>query len=374
MSEMPCKNPNCHSYGQPHPNCQCYGGMAKGGDVTHFCSEARMHEKGCKYYADGGTVSPQVDPSLFEMPQTKPEDPNHEVAGFLINHGAAGLLNPSLMNDPMKYQASAQSGHKKLKSYVGSLFSGEKLPVHDHSKSKKSLEDWMEKGGVTHDIQQALYQQHQDPVQMFAKGGAVAHNPLKDDEISSVHPAQNILLAAARGKISEYLNKQKPQKNTPKLAFDPEPDNTAQKKTYEKVKDLAAHPLSLLHHVQKGTLDQEHVTHFSEMFPNLADAIQKEITEHVTKNQLEGKKPPYKVRQGLSMVLGTALSSEFKQPNIQAAQSTFVGSSSSPSAQGNQPTKSKSTGRSGSKKTALSKSDQPYLTPGQASAERQQKQ
>lgn len=374
MSEMPCKNPNCHSYGQPHPNCRCYGGMAKGGDVTHFCSEARMHDKKCKYYADGGSVNAQIDPSMFEMPQTKPEDPNHEVSGFLINHGIHGLLNSNLVNDPAKYQASSQSGHKKLKNYVSSLFSGEKLPDIDHSKSKKLLDDWMEKGGVTHDIQQALYQQHQDPVQMFAKGGAVAHNPLKDEEIASHHPAQNMLLAAARGRISEYLNKQKPQKNIPKLAFDPEPDQKDQKKTYEKVKDLAVHPLGILDHVQKGTIDKDHIDHFSQMFPDLSDAIQKEITAHVTKSQMEGKKPPYKVRQGLSMVLGTALSSEYKQPNIQAAQAIFQNQTSSPSAQGNQPTKSKSKGQSGSKKTALSKSDQPYLTPGQATTERQQKQ
>lgn len=32
MSNQPCKNPNCHSCGQPHPNCRCYS-FADGGTV-----------------------------------------------------------------------------------------------------------------------------------------------------------------------------------------------------------------------------------------------------------------------------------------------------------------------------------------------------
>lgn len=43
--EEPCLNPDCNSVGAEHPNCQCYGGMAKGGIVTH--------EKGCPYYKGG---------------------------------------------------------------------------------------------------------------------------------------------------------------------------------------------------------------------------------------------------------------------------------------------------------------------------------
>lgn len=62
----PCINPSCKSYGQSHPNCRCYGGKmgmyggyAEGGEVEHFCSQNRSHEKGCEYFAEGGEVKPE---------------------------------------------------------------------------------------------------------------------------------------------------------------------------------------------------------------------------------------------------------------------------------------------------------------------------
>lgn len=49
----PCKNRHCRSYGSSHPNCKCYGKMAKGGEVKHFCSVDNLHEGGCPYYKGG---------------------------------------------------------------------------------------------------------------------------------------------------------------------------------------------------------------------------------------------------------------------------------------------------------------------------------
>lgn len=66
----PCLNPNCKSHGQHHPNCRCYGGMARGGFVEgqsqdnpsakeeYFCDMPRHHFKGCEF-AHGGEVSQQ---------------------------------------------------------------------------------------------------------------------------------------------------------------------------------------------------------------------------------------------------------------------------------------------------------------------------
>lgn len=70
MNYPPCENPNCKSYGKPHPNCRCHGGMAKGGIVKHFCSTTQSHKKGCQYFASGGKV--ELDPSSFipDSPET----------------------------------------------------------------------------------------------------------------------------------------------------------------------------------------------------------------------------------------------------------------------------------------------------------------
>lgn len=57
---LPCLNPNCHSHGVPHPNCRCYG-FSEGGEVGHYCSEARPHKPECEYFAAGGDVLPSFD-------------------------------------------------------------------------------------------------------------------------------------------------------------------------------------------------------------------------------------------------------------------------------------------------------------------------
>lgn len=75
---LPCTNPNCSSYGTPHPNCKCYSGggeeyMAKGGQIS-LCDIKHLED--CQYYAVGGDV---IDPSKVQMdPQPTQDiiDPN----------------------------------------------------------------------------------------------------------------------------------------------------------------------------------------------------------------------------------------------------------------------------------------------------------
>ena len=59
MPYLPCINPECKSYGKPHPNCRCRGGdnkYASGGEAAHFCSRANAHDQGCEYFVDGGSA------------------------------------------------------------------------------------------------------------------------------------------------------------------------------------------------------------------------------------------------------------------------------------------------------------------------------
>ncbi len=76
MSYLPCKNPNCHSEGQPHPNCRCYApGMAEGGEVGHYCDSGNAHDEGCQYYVEGGEM---IDPAQVQI-TPQPEQPSQQV-------------------------------------------------------------------------------------------------------------------------------------------------------------------------------------------------------------------------------------------------------------------------------------------------------
>lgn len=350
MENHPCLNPNCSSHGKPHPNCRCYMNMAEGGEVN-FCSANRMHRPECEYF----TLN------------NNPEDHGHSVAGFLAKYGTGGLINLHKINDMEKYQSLLDGGHKHLHKHAESLFSGEKIPHEDNLKSRKAIEDWIERGGADDDIQNEIYEQHTP--QNFAEGGEVKiKKNLHNQELASAFPEHNMVLQNAKGRISQYLNNQKPQKDLPKLAFDSEPDQRTQEKSYKKALDIANHPLSILKHVSNGTIEPEHVAHFNAMHPEVNDALQKKLTEKITESQLKGKKPNYKIRQSLSLLMGTNLSGELTPQNMQAIQATFQ-LQSGKQAQPQAPvTKNKKN------TSSLSKSSQSFLTGSQSLASRQQKQ
>ncbi len=71
MADFPCKNPNCKSFGQSHPNCRCGGpgqnGYAEGGEVEAYCSKGSAHSPDCQYFDEGGKAD--EPPPSFEATQ-----------------------------------------------------------------------------------------------------------------------------------------------------------------------------------------------------------------------------------------------------------------------------------------------------------------
>lgn len=330
--------------------------MAEGGEVGHFCDKDRAHDYGCEYFSDGGPVG-----SLGDM------DPSHAISGHIARGGLLGMLKMDKDKDLDKYDKSVHRGHKILDSNLDRIFDGQKPePIEDRSKHHKAIDDWISDGGINKAIQQEVYNQN-DP-QSFAHGGEAEKQPdgiLNNHPIETAYPQQNVMLQSAKGRASNYLNALRPQENAPKLAFDDKPDQTEQKKKYNKAIKIADQPLSVLHDVANGKLDPEHVQHLKAMYPEVHDSMHKKITEKVIQAQMDEKKPNSKVRQGLSMLIGTPLSGELTPQGIQAAQSVFIGK------QKQQPTQP--SGKSPGNSSKLSKSDQAYMTGQQSLVARSQR-
>ncbi len=357
---LPCKNRSCKSHGKPHPNCRCYGaGLAEGGEVTRFCDSDRMHGSGCEYYAEGGLVS-----------YTEQTDPFHPTSAYVAHGGLHSLLkmnSDTSDNAIEKYARSVKRGHKYIASEIERVFNGQSAKQDDHSKSRESIDNWISKGGAINEIQKEQESQNQIP-QAFAEGGAVENNKegmFHHHAIGASYPDQNVILNTIKGRASTYLSDLKPKKDQPRPVFDDEPDDSTQKKSYEKALQIAAHPMSILNKIQKGTLESEHVKHFAALYPELKDHLQKKLNEKIVMARLHDEKPSHKIRQGLSLLMGAPLSGEFLPQNIMAAQATFQ--RSKPQPQGGDAAPKKNT-------SALSKFSQAYLTADEAAAKRQQKQ
>ncbi len=295
---------------------------------------------------------------------------------ILSSGNTAGLL------DALNHADAMATGYDAVGRGVESLFTGAAnagVSGYGLEKSRQKLDDYISNGGLDQNIQQEIHDQNAaEAPQNFAKGGDVkksAPEPktvqplLKDDDGVAMHyPEHNVVLSAAKGRISEYLKGLRPSEHHPKLAFDDEPDQREQRKSYHRALDLANAPLGVMKEIGDGTLEPEHVAHFNAMYPELNGLVQKRLTARIIKAQMAGETPSYKVRQGMSLLMGTSLSTELTPAGIQAAQSVFAarrGAAGGDKGGDSAPPKKSA--------APLSKSDSSYLTGAQALQKRQQR-
>lgn len=273
----------------------------------------------------------------------------------------------------LDYVEKVDKGTSLINNSLDAIFKAGSQQIVNHTKPKdiEDLKSWIEAGGTNQEIQDDIYEENaaKEPVN-FAEGGPVEKQRRpRDDHMARTLPDQNILLQSAKGRISNYLSSMRPQKDVPRLAFDDKPDDRMANKSYHKALEIAANPLSVMHHVSTGTIEPEQVKHLNALYPELVNHLQKKITDKIIKAQLEGKKPSYKVRQGLSMLMGTPLSGELTPSGIQAAQRVFA----SRGPEGQEAQRAAPLPKHGKSMSSLSKSDDAFLTGSQAREQRAQK-
>ncbi len=277
--------------------------------------------------------------------------------------------------------AQLAHGDKLINSAVDNLFKNSSVigktavSAYGTDKLRKDIDTFLGNGGMSQSLQDDYYDQNAAPTpEGYAKGGEVkkADTPkpqksaLSTNNGVAIHyPEHNVLLSAARARVSGYLAGLRPQEaNHPAFPFDEAPDNGIQKRAYERAMNIAISPLSVMHEVEKGTLEPEHVKHLSAMYPELESLLQKRVTHQVLKAQMDGTKPGYAVRQSLSLLLGTPLSASLTPQGIQAAQAVFAPKQGQAQPAGQPPSGNKS---------KLSKSDQAFLTGPQSLVKRSQR-
>jgi hypothetical protein len=145
MAVGPCLNPNCSSHGKPHPNCQCYGGYAEGGEVKSICASKKAHNNGCQYYKDGGEVkasSPSLGSIKLDLKQFK-----HKESGdnsTTLEHKKDGHIL-TIQHGKLSKEHRAQL--EALKAAKGTSEKSPKVESKDSSKHKSKEPVKMASGG-----------------------------------------------------------------------------------------------------------------------------------------------------------------------------------------------------------------------------------
>jgi len=294
---------------------------------------------------------------------------------YLLHYAESGLGKG--IGKALDYTSKSIGGMQTLNDSVTSLLKGygtSQMSEDQLAEAREKLRRQVEEDKFDQGIQEQIYENNLENVPGYAEGGLVekpnpvSENPAniipEDNPVAKAYPVQNMMFNAARARVANYLKELKPQQFMQKLPFDEIPDQSESKRTFDKALDVANHPLSVLEKAEKGQLTPEYLHHFRSMYPEIHNSVQKQLTSQITEMQLKNEKPNFKARQGISMILGAPVSSDLKPQNIMAAQSVFAGNTPAP--QQAQPKKSS--------KASLSKSEQSYLTQGQALVTRQQHQ
>lgn len=233
----------------------------------------------------------------------------------------SGLFNA------LNYAAQASKGANAINKGVEAILKGTGQQVFNDlvsERDKDKIKDYIDNGGVGKELHDSLQANPSEETPQFAKGGKVM--PTDDNgSVGNLYPEQNMLLNAAKGRMSNYLNAMKPNSNAPKLPFDRKPDNKVQDKAYDNAVTIAAAPLSVLKHVNDGTLQAEHMRHMNNMYPELTQHLQKKLTKRMMEAQIDDKKPSFKTRQAMAIFLGSPLAQYQTPQGIQAAQQSFQG-------------------------------------------------
>lgn len=243
------------------------------------------------------------------------------------------------VHSALNYATAVAKGTKNIDSGVEALFKSatqQAISYEASESDREKLRKFVANGEFNKQIQSqmspkadisAATQPH------FAQGGEVRDSfstvPGKEpvqpmlqntDALSTHFPTQAVLMSAAKSRVNGYLNSIRPQPPVGKLPFDTYQPNKDVERKYNRALDVANQPLSVLGHIQKGTLTPEHVGHLNSMYPELGRQLANKISEYSAKSQMSGSRPSYKVRQGVSLLTASPADSTFTPQAIQAAQ------------------------------------------------------
>lgn len=380
MSDFPCKNPNCSSYGRPHPNCRCGpgGNYAEGGAVNKefYCSSDNKHSAGCKYFAEGGMTI--HNPSLMDDPHAVLGHAavHHGLHSLMKNVGKASLaksdkndrlledmksqkewqqnpadtalprtvgtrLSEHLMNQEHEKAAEHMQGHlvvgniaiKKLTPILHRL-SGPLLEQSGNPEALRSSVDYLHSAIKGHDALNNHLSQAFDTKSMDVKHdekrveGLKKHldeidaDPSKALDIGSLLGHYLPTHAAANGALTaaavDYFKQLKPMKTqmAPLDAITPL-DKMAEAK-YNRQLGIAENPMLVLKHAKDGTLQSQDLTTIKTLYPGLAKSIADKMTEALIDSKTKGTSLNYKQKQGLSQLMGQPLDSTMTSTSAQA--------------------------------------------------------
>lgn len=334
MQYPPCKNPQCASFGHPHPNCKCYsGGFAHGGAV---CNEMQPHHESCEHFASGGQVEAQ---------QEFTQNPDLAVDHVAVSQGLHHLLIKS-------GHTKSENPHKTAQDFLEASQRGRK-ESQSHSKAVFEKHDPVKPDAhrIT-ELKNHLQHLQENPQKLLDIGGDL-HSSLPD------HAAA---LGAKTASVVNYFSALKPMASQAAPLDDVTPPSNLQSQHYDRQVALAEHPLHALQLAKEGRLQPEDLKTISTLYPKLHQSIMSGVMDSIVQAKIDKKEIPYKQKVGLSQLMGQPLDSTLSPASMMAIISSQGGSPAPQTA----PKKGSRSGPTAQTQKTIKEADDMALTPLQA--------
>lgn len=284
--DYPCTNPNCHSYGQPHPNCRCQPpqGYAIGGAV-HFCGHGHPHAATCEHFAEGGEVQDNLE---FQ------NNPGLAVDHAVTHHGLSRLLGKP-GHTHKEFLKASRHGRQSLKAYSDSMLDPKARPMKPDDNKAQAL-------------QSRLDELRSNPDAALSLGG----------ELGDALPFHSAALAAKAATTMSYLDGIKPKPVAGGPLDKPTPVGKLESKNYQRQLAIAENPGLIFQHAKDGTLRPSDMQTLSTLYPKLRANVQDRALETMTNARSKGQELTQSQKRKFGPLLGQPLTFQQSPAAVQA--------------------------------------------------------
>lgn len=145
------------------------------------------------------------------------------------------------------------------------------------------------------------------------------------DHLSSLHQgleahAPNIVphIQAAAANAISFLNSKLPAGGNELIQDAPPQVSKAHKQAWLDLHKTVDNPVSVLEHVNRGTLNKHHLEALTAVYPDLHQEMVQKIQEQLGNAKAKGKSLPYQKRVAISKFIGQPLDSTMTSQSMQA--------------------------------------------------------
>lgn len=163
----------------------------------------------------------------------------------------------------------------------------------------------------------------QNPSQLMDIGGHIGH----------YLPQHQTALAATSQNAINYLVASKPLPTQAGPLDFKVPPSASQEAAYERTLGIAEQPLVILQHLQNGTLHPKDMKDVQTLYPSLVPLIKQKVNNSLINHMSKEHQVPFKMRGGLSFLMGQPMDSSFTPQGIQSIQATFIPANPPPQGQ-----------------------------------------